>query len=130
MDVKSTFLNGELEEEVCIEKPEGYPLKDDKDIVCKLRKELYGLKQEPKTQYAKLDKHLENLKYRSGMGDNNLSWKEIDDGLMILVIFVDDIILGGNDEERKKKLRRNEERIWNEYDRRNEIFPRITDSTK
>ena len=44
MNVKSTFLNGELEEEVYIEQPEGYPLIDDRDIVCKLRKALYGLK--------------------------------------------------------------------------------------
>ena len=35
------------------------------------------------------------------MEDSNLSWKEINDGLMILVIFVDDIIFGGNDEESK-----------------------------
>ena len=36
------------------------------------------------------------------MTNSNLYWKEIDDGLMILVIFVDDIIFGGNDEESKK----------------------------
>lgn len=36
------------------------------------------------------------------MEDSNLYWKETNDGLMILVIFVDDIIFGGNDEESKK----------------------------
>ena len=36
------------------------------------------------------------------MEDRNLYWKEIDDGLMILVIFVDDIIFGGNYEESEK----------------------------
>ena len=36
------------------------------------------------------------------MKDSNLYWKEIDDGLMILVIFVDDIIFGGNDDESDK----------------------------
>ena len=44
MDFKSTFLDGELEEEVYIDQPKGYPLTNDKDIVCKLRKALYGLK--------------------------------------------------------------------------------------
>ena len=36
------------------------------------------------------------------MANNNLYWKEIDDGLMILVIFVDDIIFGGHDDESDK----------------------------
>ena len=36
------------------------------------------------------------------MADSYLYWKEIDDGLMILVIFVDDIMFGGNDEESEK----------------------------
>jgi hypothetical protein len=85
MDVKSAFLNGEFEEEVYIEQPEGYPLANDNDIVCKLRKELYGLEQAPRTLYARLDKHLTKLEYRKGMADSNLYWKETNDGLMILV---------------------------------------------
>ena len=48
MDVKSTFMNGELEE-VYIYKPEGFPLIEEKDMVCKLKKALYGLKQAPRT---------------------------------------------------------------------------------
>ena len=44
MVVKSTFLNGELEEEVYIEKPEGFSLIEEKDMVCRLKKVLYGLK--------------------------------------------------------------------------------------
>ena len=44
MDVNLEFLNGELEEEVYIEQPKGFPLTKDKDMVCRLKKALYGLK--------------------------------------------------------------------------------------
>jgi hypothetical protein len=44
MDVKTTFLNGEIEEEVYIEQPKGFVIHDDKSHVCRLKKDLYGLK--------------------------------------------------------------------------------------
>jgi len=45
MDAKSTFLNGDLEEEVYIEQPDGFILGNDPNRVCRLKKALYGLKQ-------------------------------------------------------------------------------------
>ena len=53
MDVKSTFLNGILDEEVYIEKPEGFIDLDKKDMVCKLHKTLYGIKQAPRAWYER-----------------------------------------------------------------------------
>jgi hypothetical protein len=47
MDVKSAFLNGDLSEEVYMEQPEGFKLFDNPDLVCKMNKDLYGLKQSP-----------------------------------------------------------------------------------
>ena len=44
MDVKSTFLNGILEEEVYIEQLEGFIDNKNKNMVCRLHKSLYGLK--------------------------------------------------------------------------------------
>ena len=48
MDVKTTFLNGELEEEIYIEQPEGFVVPGKENKVCKLNKSLYGLRQAPK----------------------------------------------------------------------------------
>ncbi|GLJ31740.1 hypothetical protein SUGI_0638400 [Cryptomeria japonica] len=66
MDVKCAFLNGDLEDEVYIEQPDGFSLTDNKDMVCKLRKALYGLKQAPRAWYARLDKYLLKLGYTKG----------------------------------------------------------------
>jgi len=54
MDMKSTFLNGALKEEVYMEQPEGFDLTEGKDLVCKLKKALYGLKQAPRAWYTRL----------------------------------------------------------------------------
>jgi hypothetical protein len=44
MDVKTTFLHGDLEEEIYMKQPKGYAVKGKKELVCKLKKSLYGLK--------------------------------------------------------------------------------------
>jgi hypothetical protein len=64
MDVKSSFMNGQLQEEVYIEQPEGFQLSENKDYVCKLKKSLYGLKQAPRAWYSRLDKYLQKAGFR------------------------------------------------------------------
>ena len=49
MDVKTAFLNGDLEEEIYMEQPEGFVVPEKENKVCKLIKLLYELKQAPKT---------------------------------------------------------------------------------
>jgi len=48
MDVKTTFLHGDLEEEIYMKQPEGFAMKHTEELVCKLKKSLYGLKQSPR----------------------------------------------------------------------------------
>ena len=47
MDMKTTFLNGEVEEEVYIQQPKGFVVHGKESYVCKLKKSLYGIKQGP-----------------------------------------------------------------------------------
>ena len=47
MDVKTTFLNGDIEEEVHIEQPDGFVINEKESHVCRLKKAMYGLKQLP-----------------------------------------------------------------------------------
>ena len=61
MDVKTTFLNGAIEEEVYIEQPLGFEVHSKDTHVCKLKKYLYGLKQAPRAWYARIDNYLTRL---------------------------------------------------------------------
>ena len=58
MDIKSAFLNGYLEEEVYVEKPPGYEVPGQEHKFYRLRKELYGLKQDPRAWYSQIYSYL------------------------------------------------------------------------
>lgn len=102
MDVKSTFLNGEFKEEVYIEQPEGFKFKDDPNIVCRLKKALYGLNQAPRVWYERLDKYLTNEGFQKGSADNNLYFKTDSGKTLIVVVYFDDIIFGENEDMCKR----------------------------
>ena len=58
MDVKSSLLNGILEEEVYIKKLEGFVDSSSRNMVFKLHKVLYGLKQAPRAWYERMHNYL------------------------------------------------------------------------
>ncbi|GJW07734.1 retrovirus-related pol polyprotein from transposon TNT 1-94 [Tanacetum coccineum] len=94
MDVKSTFLNGFINEEVYVAQPLGFIDFEKPDHVYKLKKALYGLKQAPKAWYDRLKAFLIKHEYKMGMVDNTLFTKKKSSNLIIVQIYVDDIIFG------------------------------------
>ncbi|GJU94675.1 retrovirus-related pol polyprotein from transposon TNT 1-94 [Tanacetum coccineum] len=72
MDVKTTFLNGILREEVYVSQPDGFVDQDNPNHVYKLKKALYGLKQAPRAWYDLLSKFLLSYKFSKGTVDPTL----------------------------------------------------------
>ena len=88
MDVKNAFLNGDLEEEVYMEQPEGFVHPDFPHYVCKLRKALYGLKQGPKTRSNTFNSHLQNIGFKINKADHLLYVQKISAGIVVIVVYV------------------------------------------
>ncbi|GJS41823.1 retrovirus-related pol polyprotein from transposon TNT 1-94 [Tanacetum coccineum] len=99
MDVKSSFLNGFINEEVFVEQPLGFIDFTKPNHVYRLKKALYGLKQAPKAWYDRLKAFLIKHDYTIGMVNNILFTKKRDSNLIIFQIYVDDIIFGSTCQE-------------------------------
>ena len=95
MDVKTTFLNGVVEEEVHVEQPLGFKIHDKQTHVYKLKKALYGLKQTPKTWYGRMDSFLMSLDFTKSKADSNLYFKVEGGRPVIILLYVDDMFLTG-----------------------------------
>jgi hypothetical protein len=107
MDVKTTFLNGVIEEVVYIEQPQGFEVEDRKTHLCRLKKTLYGLKQVPRAWYGRIDSFLTSLGFTKSKADSNLYFKVTNDELIILLLYVDDLFLTREEKliiDCKKKL--------------------------
>ena len=97
MDVKITFLNGVVEEELYLEKPLSFETHDRESHVCRLKKALYGLKQAPRTWYSRIDNFLSILGFTKSKTDFNLYYKVEAGNPMMLLLYVDDLFVTGMD---------------------------------
>jgi len=106
MDMKTTFLNSVIEEEVSIEQPQGFEVEDRKSHVCRL-KALYRLKQAPRAWYGHIYSLLMSLVFTKSKVYSNLYFKTMDYELVILLLYVDDLFLTGEEKliaECKRRL--------------------------
>jgi hypothetical protein len=107
MDVKTSFLNGVIEEEVYIEQLQGFEVEDIKTHVCRLKKDLYGLKQAPIAWYGRIHSFLTSSGFTKSKVDSNLYFKVMNVEPVILLVYVDELFLTGEEKcitDCKKKL--------------------------
>jgi hypothetical protein len=99
MDVKTTFLNRDLEEDIYMEQPEGFT-QEGEHLVCKLHKSLYKLKQSPKAWNQKLDAFLKSIEFVRSDADFSMYVTQVGDVKFFIVVYVNDIILVCNNKDK------------------------------
>nr|GFB86108.1 retrovirus-related Pol polyprotein from transposon TNT 1-94 [Tanacetum cinerariifolium] len=92
MDVKTVFLHGNLREEFYVSQPDGFVDQDNPNHVYKIKKDLYGLKQDPHTWYDMLSSFLISQDFSKGSVDPTLFICRNGNDLLLVQIYVDDII--------------------------------------
>nr|GEV62709.1 retrovirus-related Pol polyprotein from transposon TNT 1-94 [Tanacetum cinerariifolium] len=104
MDVKTTFLNGPLKEEVYVSQPDGFVDPDHPEKVYRLRKALYVLKQAPRAWYDELSKFLTSKGFTKGTIDTTLFTIRYEEDILLVQIYVDDIIFGSTNPKYSKRF--------------------------
>ncbi|RVW11957.1 Retrovirus-related Pol polyprotein from transposon TNT 1-94 [Vitis vinifera] len=99
MDVKTAFLNGDLDEEIYMEQPEGFSAPGQEKKVCKLVKSLYGLKQAPKQWHEKFDNVMLSHGFKINECDKCVYVKDTEHGYVIVCLYVDDMLIVGSDDK-------------------------------
>ena len=107
MDVSTAFLNGELDEEVYMQQPEGFVEEGKEHMVCYLKRSIYGLKQSPRCWNHALDSKLREMKFKPTSGDPCLYvHKDQEEEMSLVAVYVDDLILGGRSGSKMTAVKR------------------------
>lgn len=92
LDVKTTFLHGELKEVVFVSQPDGFEEKGKETKIYKLLKSLYGLRQSPRAWNTKLDQILRERNFLKCPKEQYVYRKYKNNHLLILAVYVDDFL--------------------------------------
>ena len=105
MDVKSAFLNGDLQEIVYVRQPPGYEQEGHEFKVLKLRKALYGLKQAPRAWNSKLDASLASLGFARCPLEHGVYARNLGEARLLVGVYVDDLIITGSSDKEIAKFK-------------------------
>jgi hypothetical protein len=94
-DVKSAFLNGDLNEEVYVHQPPGFVIPGKEGNVLCLRKALYGLRQAPRAWNAKLDSTLKGMGFGQSPHETAIYRRGNGGNVLLVGVYVDDLVITG-----------------------------------
>jgi len=97
MDVKTAFLNGDLEDDVYMDQPVGFTKEGKEHMVCKLKRSIYGLKQASRQWYLKFNDTIVSFGFKENTVDRCIYLKVSGSKFIFLILYVDDILLATND---------------------------------
>jgi hypothetical protein len=105
LDVMTTFLHGELDEQIYMHQPEGFKIQGKEDQVCLLKKSLYGLKQSSRQWYKRFDTFMIGHGYSRSEYDNCVYHMQLSDGFLVyLLLNVDDMLIAAKNLVEKTQL--------------------------
>ncbi|GAV58961.1 LOW QUALITY PROTEIN: Pkinase domain-containing protein/LRR_1 domain-containing protein/RVT_2 domain-containing protein/LRR_8 domain-containing protein, partial [Cephalotus follicularis] len=93
LDVKNTFLNGDLHEDVYMEQPPGFVAQGESNKVCKLKRSLYGLKQSPRAWFGRFTDVVLSFGLSRCDSDHSVFYRQSHTGKIVLIVCVDDIVI-------------------------------------
>lgn len=94
LDVKTTFLHGDLEEQIYMQQSEGFIVDGKEDHVCLLKKYLYSLKQSPKRWYNLFNSFTTTHGYLRSIYDSCVYFKKLsDESFVYFLLYVDDTLI-------------------------------------
>ena len=99
MDVKTAFLNGNLNEDIYMQQPEGFKAKGKEHMVCKLQRSIYGLKQASRSWNIRFDQATTSFGFEKSPNEPCVYKRIQAQKVVFLVLYVDDILLIGNDKQ-------------------------------
>ncbi|KAI3790253.1 hypothetical protein L2E82_03169 [Cichorium intybus] len=105
LDVKTAFLHGELEEDIYMEQPEGFIIPGKENLVCRLKKSLYGLKQSPRQWYKRFDSFMLSHNFKRSDYDSCVYLKSVNGSSIYLLLYVDDMLIAAKDKLEIAKLK-------------------------
>jgi len=99
MDVRTVFLNGELNDKIYMDQPLGFETKGQEHKVCKLKRSIYGLKQAFRQWNVKFHQAILKDGFTMMEEDHCVYLKCSNNSFIILSLYIDDILIAGNSKE-------------------------------